>query len=92
MHIKADIYDFMFNETSGSLTIMRHGHAWRNETGDNALLALMMKCEQMAIVITDIVENSDEIEHDYYSLAGGEDFNPREVIEKARKLANEARP
>lgn len=92
MHIKTDIYDFMFDETSGSLTIARHGQAWRSETGDNALLALMQKCEELAITLHNIIENCDEIEHDYYSLAGSEDFNPAAVLTEARKLANEARP
>lgn len=48
MIIKADKYEFIFDEQTGSLEIHRHGEPWRTETGDGALLALMQHCEDHA--------------------------------------------
>lgn len=48
MRIKADKYEFIFDEQTGSLKIHRHGMPWRTDTGDGALLALMQHCEDQA--------------------------------------------
>jgi hypothetical protein len=48
MKIKADKYEFIFDEHTGNLEIHRHGEPWRKETGDGALLALMQRCEELS--------------------------------------------
>lgn len=47
MKIKADEYEFAFDEQNERLKINRHGEPWRTETGDGALLALMQRCEKL---------------------------------------------
>ena len=46
MKLKCYEYEWIFNETNGSLTCKRHGIEWRDETGDGAVLALLqVACE-----------------------------------------------
>ena len=38
-------YEYVFE--NGVQTIKRHGEAWRNETGDNFILAMAMRIEEL---------------------------------------------
>ena len=49
MNLKCYEYEWNFNETDGRLTCKRHGLAWRDETGDGAVFALLyVACELKA--------------------------------------------
>lgn len=53
MEIKLDNgkYIWAFDEKAARLTCLRHGEPWRDETGDGAVLALLMRaCELEDIV------------------------------------------
>ena len=40
-------YETILDEDTGRITILRHGEAWRDETGDNYILSLIHLIEQM---------------------------------------------
>ena len=41
MNVKCLGYEWGFDEKTANLTCKRNGQPWRNETGDNAILALL---------------------------------------------------
>lgn len=46
MKLKCYEYEWSFDESKGRLLCKRHGLAWRDETGDGAVLALLqVACE-----------------------------------------------
>lgn len=48
MKLKCYEYEWNFDESKGQLTCKRHGLDWRDETGDGAVLALLMTaCDLM---------------------------------------------
>lgn len=48
MKLKCYEYEWNFDESNGRLTCKRHGIDWRDETGDGAVLALLMTaCDLM---------------------------------------------
>ena len=51
MQLKCYEYEWCFDESTGRLTCKRHGLAWRDETGDGAVLALLMVASDMKYTI-----------------------------------------
>lgn len=72
---KLDKYTYMFSD-SGELTVDRHGEPWRNESCDNAILALMEEVDRLSKdndrllsaangIVKGINNNSHHCEHGY---------------------------
>ncbi|WNO47307.1 hypothetical protein [Vibrio phage vB_VibM_10AMN] len=40
-------YEYAFNAKEGTQTIERNGQPWRDETGDNLLLAMAQRIDQL---------------------------------------------
>jgi len=49
-------YEYTFNSKEGSQTIKRNGLPWRDETGDNLLLAMAQRIDQLEDEVAELEE------------------------------------
>ena len=52
-------YVYTFISKAGTQTVTRNGEIWRDETGNNLLLAMAMKIEELEDKISDLQEELD---------------------------------
>ena len=52
-------YFYTFDGKTGTQTVTRNGEVWSNETGNNLLLAMAMKIEELEGKISDLQEELD---------------------------------
>ena len=49
-------YEYTFNAKEVAQTIKRNGEPWRDETGDNLLLAMAQRIDQLEDEVDDLME------------------------------------
>lgn len=54
-------YTVLHHEEHGGITVLRHGEAWRNETGDKLLLAMIEKIEELTKENKRLTDKADEL-------------------------------
>ncbi|UZV41236.1 hypothetical protein vBVpaMR16F_170 [Vibrio phage vB_VpaM_R16F] len=50
-------YEYVFNSKDGTQTIKRNGQPWRDETGDNLLLAMAQRIYQLEDEVVELEED-----------------------------------
>ena len=65
MQLKCDEYEWCFDESTGSLTCKRHGLEWRNESGDGAVLALLMTACDMKEIIEGVKNTEQQAQYEH---------------------------
>ncbi len=54
-------YVYTFSDKTGAQTVTRNGEVWSNETGNNFLLAMAMKIEELEAKVDDCVYVIEEV-------------------------------
>jgi hypothetical protein len=57
-------YEWTLDESNGRLTCLRHGVAWRDETGDGAILALLQEYDRLRELLGELRKSFAEDEID----------------------------
>lgn len=66
--VQIDLYDgkytVLHDEDHGGITILRHNEAWRNETGDGLILAMIQKIQEQKNKIESLNQELEEVTQD----------------------------